>query len=244
MNAFGVDHTLAGRRCLVAGDATPLRSAICAGLERAGADVASAATATTRSDAERQAAGAREALGADPDVLVTSPPRLAAAGIDELDPAAFDGALDAAYKSPFLYTQALLGGLRASERGRIVYVTSAAGILGRAYTAHLAAGARAAIALMRTVAYEEAPGVTANAIAAGPMAGDALLGARARGLVEQNGATADGAEAAVAERVPLGRLTEPEDVVQTLLWALRPESAFLTGELLTVAGASELQVWP
>jgi NAD(P)-dependent dehydrogenase (short-subunit alcohol dehydrogenase family) len=244
MSANAADRPLAGRRCLVAGDDTPLCDALRAGLELAGAEVAAAATAATRADAERLAVDGRRQLGGAVDTLVACPPRLAAASIDELDPARFDGALDAAYKSPFRQTQALLGDLRHSGNGRIVYVTSAAGILGRAYTAHLAAGARAAIALMRTVAYEEAPAVTANAIAVGPMAGDALLGARARGLAEQRGTAADAAAAAVAERIPLGRLTEPEDVLQTLLWVLRPQSAFLTGELLTVAGASELQVWP
>jgi NAD(P)-dependent dehydrogenase (short-subunit alcohol dehydrogenase family) len=238
------DLPLVGRRCVIAGDDTHLRAALQAGLESAGAAVATVATASRRDDAERLAADARNVLGGDVEVLVTTPPALTAAGIDELDPAAFDGALDAAYKSPFLYTQALLADLRESGGGRVVYVTSAAGILGRAYTAHLAAGARAAIALMRTVAYEEAPAITANAIAVGPMAGDPLLEARARGIAEQRGVAAAAAEQAVAERAPLGRLTESQDVLQTLLWALRAESGFLTGEVLTVAGASELQVWP
>jgi NAD(P)-dependent dehydrogenase (short-subunit alcohol dehydrogenase family) len=239
-----VARPLAGRRCVVAGDDTPLRAALAAGLEGAGAAVARVAAAATRADADRSAATAATELGGPPDVLVAVPPALAAASIDELGPDAFGAALDGAYRSPLLHTQALLPALREGGDGRIAYVTSAAGVLGRAYAAHLAAGARAAIALMRTVACEEAPAVTANAIATGPMAGDALLAARARGIAEQTGVAAGEAEAEVARRIPLGRLIEPEDVLQTLVWALRRESAFLTGEVLTVAGASELQVWP
>jgi len=238
------DLTLAGRRCLVAGDDTPLRAALGSALEQAGAAVERAPTATSRAAADSAAARAREALGGAPDVLVAVPPQLSAASIDELDPATFDGALTAGYKSPFLYTQALLPGLRAGGDGRVVYVTSAAGILGRAYTAHLAAAARAAIALMRTLTYEEAPALTANAIATGPMAGDALLGARTRALTELRGTPAAAAEGAVAERVPLGRLTEPGDVAATLLWLLGPASRAIAGQVVPVAGASELQVWP
>jgi NAD(P)-dependent dehydrogenase (short-subunit alcohol dehydrogenase family) len=237
------DRGLAGRRCLVAGDQTPLRAALVAGLEREGAAVAVADTASGRAAAESSAAHARERLGGAVDALVATPPSVAAADIDALDPATFDRALDAGYKSPFLYTQALLRDLRAGG-GRVVYVTSAAGLLGRAYTAHVAASARAVIALMRTVAYEEAPTVTANAIAVGPHADDALLGARTRGLVEQRALAPEAAAEAVAERIPLGRLAEPGDVLEALLWLLRPRVGFMTGEVLTVAGASELQVWP
>jgi NAD(P)-dependent dehydrogenase (short-subunit alcohol dehydrogenase family) len=243
MSGDAAAATLAGRRCLVAGNETPLRAALGAGLERAGAAVAFAATVGDRAAAEHAAEQARAALGGPLDALVATPPQLDAAGIDELDPARFDGALDAGYRSPFLQTQAVLGDLRV-QTGSVVYVTSVAGLLGRAYTAHLAAAARAAIALMRTVAYEEAPAVTANAIAVGPMAGDALLAARARGLAEQRDMAPDAAAAAVAERIPLGRLAEPADVLATLLWVLSPSSRFLTGEVVTVAGGSELQVWP
>lgn len=238
------DSQLAGRRCVVAGEETPLRAALAAGLERAGAAVVSASAVATRAAADREAASAREVLDGPVDALVTSPPRLPAASLDELDPAAFDGALAALYRSPFLHTQALLGDLRAGGDGRVVYVTSAAGLLARAYTAHLAAGARATIALMRAVAYEEAPRVSANAIAAGSMEGDPLLAARERALVERVGVEPGAATAAVAERIPIGRLTTAEDVLSAVAWALAPASTFLTGEVLTVAGAAELQVWP
>lgn len=235
---------LAGRRCVVAGAETSLRAAVAAGLEAAGAAVAVVGPAASRAEAERHAGGARGALGGPAGALVTCPPQLAAASLDELDQATFDAAVAAAYKSPFLHTQALLGDLRASGDGRIAYVTSAAGIRGRAHTAHLAAGARALIALMRTVANEEGPRVKANAIAAGPLERDALLGARERALVERAGVAACAATADVAERIPLGRLTTAADVLHTLRWALAPDSDFLTGDVLAVAGASELQVWP
>jgi 2-hydroxycyclohexanecarboxyl-CoA dehydrogenase len=235
---------LAGRRCVVAGDESELRTAIAAGLADAGATVAQAPAATDRAAADAAAASVREQLGGAPGALVATPPRLAAASIDELDPATFGSALAAGYKSPFLHTQALLGDLRSDGDGRVVYVTSAAGILARAHTAHLAAASRATIALMRTLAQEEGAALRANAIAVGPHDGDALLEARTRGLAEQRGLDAAAARAAVVEATPLGRLAEPADVVATLRWLLGSESAFLSGQVIPVAGASELQVWP
>jgi NAD(P)-dependent dehydrogenase (short-subunit alcohol dehydrogenase family) len=243
LTADAGQHGLDGRRCLVTGDDSPLRAAICAGLEQAGAAVAAVPGATTASAVADALAAARGELGGI-DALVACPRLPAAASVDELDPEGFDTAFDLACKSPFLYTQAVLPDLRQHGDGRLVYVTSAAGVLGRAYTAHVAAAARAVIALARTVALEEAPRMTANVVAVGPMDGDPLLAARSRALAAAEGVDRDAAIAAVRERIPLGRLTEPADVVQAVSWALRPESGFLTGQVVAVAGGSELQVWP
>ncbi len=236
-------HGLDGRLCLVAGDDSPLRSTLCEGLEQAGAVAAPVPGAATASEVAEVLADVHGRLGVV-DAFVACPRQPGAASLDELAPEAFDTALAKAYKSPFLYTQAVLPDLRQRGGGRLVYVTSAAGVLGRAYTAHVAAAARAVIALARTVALEEAPRVTANVIAVGPMEGDPLLEARARALAAAQDIDRAKAAAAVRERIPLGRLTEPADVLHAVLWALRPDSDFLTGQVVAVAGASELQVWP
>jgi NAD(P)-dependent dehydrogenase (short-subunit alcohol dehydrogenase family) len=234
---------LAARACLVAGDDGPLRAALCGALERDGARVAAVPLLTGQAEVAGAVARAREDVGTI-EAFVAIPPGGGAASVEELSPAVFGAAIDAACKSPLLFTQALLGDLRASGAGRLIYVISAAGILGRAYTAHVAAGARAAWALMRTVALEEAPAVTANAVAVGPMAGDPLLAARARALVAGGHAAPGDAERAVAERLPLGRLVDPREVAEAVLWGLRPESAFLSGQTIAVASGGELQVWP
>jgi 3-oxoacyl-[acyl-carrier protein] reductase len=189
--------------CLVVGDETALAVAVAAGLEAAGAQVARAPAAGSRAEAAAAVARAAESVG-EIAALVSCPPAGAPASLDELTPAVFDAALATSFRSPFLYTQAALPALRASRRGRLVYVTSTLGINARPHTAHLAAAARAVIALMRTAALETGPTVTANAIAA-------------------------------AERP-----TDPASVVDSLLWILRPESDYLTGQVLTTAGAAEL----
>ncbi|NLT07514.1 MAG: SDR family oxidoreductase [Solirubrobacterales bacterium] len=234
---------LGGLAVAVAGAATPLRAALADGLAAAGARAVAVDAAGSPAQAATLAEAARTALGGPVGALVCAPPPLTAATFAELAPAELDAAVAAAYRAPLLQTQALLADLRAGG-GRVVYVTSATAILARAATAHVAAGARAVVALMRTLAAEEGPAVAANAIGCGPLAGDALHQARVRGLRAQRGLDTAAAEAALAAALPLGRLAEPADVAATAAWLLGPAAAGITGQVLAVAGGGELQVWP
>lgn len=154
----------AGLGCLVVGDDTALTVAVRAALEAAGAQVAGAPVADSREQAERAIADARQSIG-EMTALVSCPPAVAAVSIDELTPAAFDAALAASFRSPFLYTQAAFPSLRATPHGRLVYVTSTLGITARPDSAHVAAAERAVITLMRTAALEAGSTVTANVVA-------------------------------------------------------------------------------
>jgi NAD(P)-dependent dehydrogenase (short-subunit alcohol dehydrogenase family) len=190
--------------CLVVGEDGPLTAAVRAGLAAAGMRVAWGSTASSRAEAESAVAAAEAEVGAL-TVLVTCPPSAAAVAFDELSPAAFDGTLAAAFRSPFLYTQAALPKLRAAADGRLVYVVSTLGISGEPRTAHVAAAEQAVIALMRTATLEVTPPLTANAVA-----------------------------------IAMGdRPTTSDDVVDSLLWLLRPRSGRVTGQLLTLAGGAE-----
>lgn len=237
MSAQPGQHGIDGRLCVVGGDESPLRAALAEGLEDAGAVVATVAGASDRAAAGQSIQQVRDRLGPI-EMLVCCPPVAAAASLEELPPADFDAALDAGFKSPLRLTQAILPDMYAGGFGRIVYVTSSAGIRGRAFTSHVAASARALMSLAQTITLEDAPAVTANTIAVGPIEGSTLLEARLRGL-------GTGAEpGAIAEQMPLGSLPQATDVLEAAIWALRPSSGFLSGQTITVAAGSELQVWP
>lgn len=229
---------LAGRGCLVVGDDSAVARQVCAALADAGASVARADFAR-RPDAARDAVRrAREQLGTV-DVLVSCPPSSRPASLGELAPAAFDAEIDAAFKSPFLYTQAVLPGMLERGSGRIVYVTTTLGITGRPFAAHVAAGARAVITLMRTVALEAAPAVAAHAVAAGHMEGGALMDANLRALGE-DGLDPEAARKAILDGMPSGRLTEPADVAEAVVWLAGAAGPQLTGQVIPVAGGAEL----
>jgi NAD(P)-dependent dehydrogenase (short-subunit alcohol dehydrogenase family) len=231
-----------GRVALIAGEQSPLRAALAARLEDAGETVASIAPVRSRREADAAVAELERRLG-PVDLLVTTPPAAAPASLGEITAADLQETIDVALKSPFLLSQAVLGGMRERGGGRLVYVTSVAGLMGRAYVSHVAAVARAVIALMRTLAVEEAPALNANAVAVGPMDGEALLGARVRSLVEREGLDPAAARERTIEQIPLGRLTEMEEIADAVRWLARPESA-MTGQVVALAGGSELQVWP
>ncbi len=150
--------------CLVTGEDGPWVAAVRAGLEAAGERVAWVPAAASRAAAENAVTAAEEEIGAL-TALITCPPSGAPIAFDELNPETFDSTLAAAFRSPFLYTQAALPRLRAAEHGRLVYVVSTLGVSAEPRTAHVASAAQATIALMRTATLEVTPPLTANAIA-------------------------------------------------------------------------------
>lgn len=239
MTARAEGAGLSGRACLVVGDDTALGRELCEAIVAAGGSVAQASQATGRRGAEVALQRAEDELGAV-DVLICCPPSSRPASLGELSPAVFDAEVEAALKSPFLHTQAVLPGMLERGFGRIVYVTSTLGITALPFAAHVAAGARGVITLMRTVALEAAPAVAAHAVAAGYMEGSTLLDAHIRKLVESDGVDPDAARQAIHEQIPSGRLVEPADVVEAVLWLAGSSSVQLTGQVVPVAGGNEL----
>ncbi len=84
----------------------------------------------------------------------------------------------------------------------------------------------AVIHLTRQLAFELGPGVRVNAIAPG--------------LVKTHLARAlwEGAEAAIAARLPLGRLGEPDDIATAALFLASDAASWITGHTLVVDGGA------
>lgn len=132
--------------------------------------------------------------------------------------------------------QAALPDLVASGSGRIVTVSSLAGLHGFAYAAHYAAAKHGAVGLMRSLAIELAgTGVTANAICPGFTETDIVADAVAN-LRDKTGRSEDEARAALAGLNPGGRLLTPDEVAAVLLRLCLPESASVTGQAIEIPG--------
>ena len=80
--------------------------------------------------------------------------------------------------------------------------------------------------MTRQLAYELGPGVRVNAIAPGVIRTD-----MARATVEQRGA-------ALAARLPLGRVGEPVDIANAALFLASDASSWITGHTLVVDGGA------
>ena len=132
--------------------------------------------------------------------------------------------------------QAVLPDLLDAEAGRIVTIASTAGLKGYAYIASYVAAKHGAIGLTRALAAELArTKVTVNAVCPGFTDTD-IIAEAARKLREKTGRDEEEARAALAKFNPQGRLIEPREVADAVLWLCLPESRSITGQAIAVAG--------
>ena len=123
--------------------------------------------------------------------------------------------------SVFYATRAVIPHMIANGGGSIVSMSSGAGIGGNFNLGGYAAAKAGVINLMETVATEYgARGIRANAVTPGPTATAPLLDY----LATQPG----GVDAHVAD-LDLKRLSQPEEVAQTVLWLASDFSSNITG---------------
>jgi len=137
---------------------------------------------------------------------------------------------------PFLCTRAVLGGMKARNSGRIVTVSSVAGLVGARYIAPYVAGKHAAIGLMRATAAEVAgTGVTANAVCPGyvdtPMTDNSVAS-----IAATTGRGEDDARAYLAKTSPLGRLITADEVAAAVAYLASEEAAAVNGQTLVLDG--------
>jgi pteridine reductase len=113
------------------------------------------------------------------------------------------------------------------QRGRGAVVTmasSAARLPGLGAPAPYVAAKAGVIGLARALAVELAPEVRVNGVAPGT-------------VLPPEGMDAE----ALAKRIPLGRIGEPEDAARAVLFLAG--EPFITGEILTVDGGRSLNPW-
>lgn len=151
--------------------------------------------------------------------------------IEDVPAGDWQAILDVNLTGTFWLSQAIAPGMKRAGAGRIVNISSGAG-LGISLTGIQAyAAAKAAqIALTRQLAHELGPfGITVNNVAPG--------------FVRSNPSTerqwqSYGAEgqAALIERIALRRLGTPADIANAVLFLASDYAGWITGEVLSVAG--------
>ncbi len=128
-------------------------------------------------------------------------------------------------------SQAAVRHMRARGRGSIVHVASKAGVVGEPGHAAYSAAKGAIIALTRAMAVELArDGIRVNAVCPGPVVTDMLLEA----------IPAEEQRRQLAAQAPLGRLGQPLDIAGAVLFLASDESAWCTGQALSIDGGLSL----
>jgi len=167
------------------------------------------------------------------DVLVNNAGIQRVGLIGELSYETWTAVIDTNVTGAFLCDSAVVPLMRRQCSGAIVHIASGAafnGLPGRAAYSVAKAGL---LALTRVMAVELAPvGVRVNAVAPG---------FTRTGLVNQ--ALDDGSlqEDWMVERVPLGRLAEPEEIARVVRFLAGADASFVTGQVIVVDGGWTIQ---
>ncbi|HEX4630555.1 MAG TPA: 3-oxoacyl-[acyl-carrier-protein] reductase [Chthoniobacterales bacterium] len=137
----------------------------------------------------------------------------------------WDTVLNTNLKGAFNFTQAVMRPMIKQRSGRIINISSISGLTGNAGQANYAASKAGLIGLTKTLARELASrGITVNAVAPG--------------LIETDMTTvlSDEVRQAILQKIPLGKLGEPDDIAGAVAYLASPEAKYITGQVLTVDG--------
>lgn len=157
------------------------------------------------------------------DVLVNNAGIIRDRTVRKMAPEDWHAVLDTNLDGVFYCSK--LGAEILRDGGRIVNVSSIAGIVGFHGQANYAAAKAGVIALTKVLAKELARrGITVNAVAPGIV------------LTPMLGAIKPEVVAEYEKQIPAGRVGRPEDVANAVLFLASEESAYITGQVLPVTG--------
>jgi len=136
----------------------------------------------------------------------------------------------------FLTMQSGLAAMEGRGWGRIVTISSVAGLKGYGYIAAYCAAKHGVIGLTKSVAMEVAKtGVTVNAICPG-YTDTPMLDRTLDNIMKKTGMSREDAAGVLLQQNPTGQFVTPEEVAQMTLWLCGPNSASITGQALSVSG--------
>jgi 3-oxoacyl-[acyl-carrier protein] reductase len=137
----------------------------------------------------------------------------------------WDLVLDTNLKGAFNFIQGVMRPMIKQRSGRIINISSVAGLSGNAGQANYSASKAGLIGLSKTLAKELASrSITVNAVAPGFISTD------------MTNILPDNVKTAVMSQIPLGRFGEPDDIAAAVAFLAGPTAGYITGQVLTVDG--------
>jgi NAD(P)-dependent dehydrogenase (short-subunit alcohol dehydrogenase family) len=170
------------------------------------------------------------------DILVANAGAAQSAPFAKSDATLFRRMIDVNLMGVVHAMQAVLPGMKDRPYGRIVVIASTAGLKGYPYVSAYSAAKHAVVGLVRSLALElAATPVTVNAVCPGFTDTD-LVSASIENIMKKTGRSREQALAELARHNPQGRLIDPAEVADTVLWLCGEKASAITGQAIAVAG--------
>jgi len=199
-------------------------------------DASSVTCDVTVADNVKVAFQQAQAEGGPIDILVNNAGAAEAVPFHKMDVRHWRRMLAVNLDGVFNCTRAVYDDMRNRGWGRIVNVASTAAVKGYAYVSAYCAAKHGVVGLTRALALEAAKtGVTVNAVCPGYTDTDIVRNA-VKNITVATGRSAEEALAEMTSNNPQGRLIQPTEVADAVVWLCRPESVSITGQAIFVAG--------
>ena len=161
-----------------------------------------------------------------PDIVINNAGINNPSSFEEIDPDEFLRIQLVNVFAPMAICQAAIPGMRERSWGRIVNIASVFSKVGKEHRAPYSASKFALDGLTLSLAIEHsAAGILANCVSPGFIDTDMT-----RRILGEDGIRE------MLKSVPIGRLAQPDEIAQLVLWLSSPQNTFLTGQNIAIDG--------
>ncbi|MEW1981688.1 SDR family NAD(P)-dependent oxidoreductase [Citricoccus sp. NPDC079358] len=168
------------------------------------------------------------------DILVNNaaaPQGLDRRDIEEVPDEAFDLLIDVNVRGTYAMCRAAVPLMRTARYGRIVNISSMAGLTAAPFSVAYSASKAAVIGMTRALSMDLGPwGITVNAVCPG-------LVATSRAILDPSAdLDVDSTLAQRGRNIPVGRVGQPQDIGELVSFLASPGAGYITGQAIPIDG--------